>query len=157
MNLDEVNAYIHKQIPLTSALAVTVASYDSQSVKLDVPLTPNLNHRDTAFGGSLAAVGILAGWSLLFIKFKEMNLSARLVIQKSQFDFTAPVDSDFHAICSLPDDKHWQLFLNTFQRRGRARITLRSQIEFAGNDGGKHEGVYVAVRLQTAEQDSIIK
>ena len=148
IELANINDYIHSAIPLTQALGVSVVEYDGQHVILSAPLSPNLNHRETAFGGSLSAVAILAGWSLLFIKMRELNQSARLVIQHSEFDFLKPIDTDFRAHCRLPEQIKWQRFLDTFQRKGKARIALETEIWFSGQQGGQARGDYVAVRLE---------
>lgn len=66
-----VEHYLHEHIPITRAMGLKVTAYDGDSVRLWAPLEPNLNHRNTAFGGSLSTLGILAGWSLLHVKMQE--------------------------------------------------------------------------------------
>lgn len=151
MNLSEITSYIHEHIPLTSHLGAIVESYDGNTVSITAPLSPNLNHRNTAFGGSISALGILSGWTLLFLKLKEIGIKNRLVIQKSSFDFQDPVDNDFKVICSLPDQKVWEKFTKTLLRHGRARISVQSRIESSSGIGGTHEGAYVAIVLNENE------
>jgi len=151
MDLPEITSYIHEHIPLTSHLGAVVDSFDSNSVTISAPLAPNLNHRNTAFGGSISALGILSGWTLLFLKLKEYGIKNRLVIQKSSFDFQDPISDDFFATCTLPDAAIWEKFLKTLTRHGRARIAVRSRIESSSGTGGNHEGVYVAVVLSAEE------
>ncbi len=151
MNLSEVTSYIHEHIPVTSHLGAVIDSYDGEKVVITAPLKPNLNHRNTAFGGSISALGILAGWTLLYLKLKEKGIKNRLVIQKSSFDFLAPVDGDFQAVCSLPQKETWDRFLKTLAKRGRARIKVHSRIEASSGTGGNHEGAYVAVILKDNE------
>ncbi len=146
MDLNEINTYIHQHIPMTAAIGARVDSFDGQRVAVSAPLEPNLNHRNTAFGGSLAALGIVSGWVLLFLKLKESGIANRLVISKSSFDFLEPVDGAFSAICQLPVTEEWGEFLRTLKRRGRSRINLHSEIIGpGGGTAGRHEGVYVAV------------
>ena len=145
MNLSEITSYIHEHIPITSHLGATVERYDGNSVTIAAPLAQNLNHRNTAFGGSISALGILSGWTLLFLKLKESGIKNRLVIQKSSFDFQGPIEDDFTAICTLPDLKTWEKFIKTLSRHGRARISVQSRIESSSGLGGTHEGAYVAI------------
>lgn len=145
MDLTEITAYLHEHIPLTAHLGAAVEAYDGESVVLSAPLPPNLNHRNTAFGGSISALGILSGWTLLFLQLRETGVQSRLVIQKSSFDFRDPVTGDFKATCRLPDAATWERFLRTLLRRGRARITVQSNVTDATGVGGTHEGVYVAL------------
>jgi thioesterase domain-containing protein len=153
MNLTEITSYIHEHIPVTAHLGAMVESYDGNSVSISAPLTPNLNHRNTAFGGSISALGILSGWTLLFLKLKETGTKTRLVIQKSALDFQDPIDADFKAICTLPDQVAWEKFTKTLSKYGRARISVTSIIESSSGIGGTHEGAYVAVVL--TENESI--
>ncbi len=150
-DLDEITGYIHRNIPITSHLGVRVKAYDRNSVTLSAPLAPNLNHTKTAFGGSLSALAILSGWALLHLKLKEKGLKCRLVIQKSSFEFSDPVDSDFEAVCSLPPNEEVEKFLKTLERHKRARISLKSAIKSASGVGGIHEGTYVAIILKEKE------
>ena len=146
MTLGEITRYLHDHIPLTLHLGAVVEAYDGTSVRIAAPLAPNLNHRSTAFGGSLSALGILAGWTLLHLNLRERGIEARLVIQRSEFDFEEPVHGDFVATSTLPEPTDWQRFLATLQRRRRARVSVRGEIQSATGTGGTYEGVYVAIR-----------
>lgn len=149
MNIDisEVLEYVHKHIPITADLGADIKSYDGDAVTISAPLDVNINHRNSAFGGSLSAIGILSGWALLFIKMKELDLQSKLVIQSSGFKFTKPVVDDFEAIARLPQTKKFERFLKTLEKHGRARITIDSDILCNGDSCGTHQGVYVAVRI----------
>ncbi len=151
MNLDEVTAYLHEHIPLTIALGARVEAWDGTAVTLSAPLAPNLNHQLTAFGGSISALAILAGWTLLHLKLREEGVRCRLVIQKSSVDYLDPIVGDFQASATLPPAESWERFVETLRRFGRSRIAVTSRVESAAGLGGNHEGVYVAVRLEEGE------
>lgn len=144
---DEITAYLQEHIRLVRSLGAVVDRYDGASIQLSAPLAPNLNHRATAFGGSLSAIAILAGWALLHLALRDRGIASRLVIQRSALDFLAPVDSDFTATASLPAPQPWERFLATFARHGRARITVAGTIACPSGVGGEHEGTYVALRF----------
>ncbi len=149
MTLDETTRYLHEHIPLTRHLGAVVEAYDGASIRLAAPLAPNLNHRATAFGGSLSALAILSGWTLLHLNLRARGIDARLVIQRSAFDFDEAVEGDFSATSTLPAAADWERFLATLGRRGRARIHVRGTVRTAAAAaaGGTHEGAYVAIRL----------
>lgn len=147
LDLAGVEAYLHEHIPLSRAMGLKVTGYDGKEVRLWAPLAPNLNHRLTAFGGSVSALGILAGWTLLHIKLGESGDAAQLVIQHSETDYTEPVDRDFTAVCGMPEGRAWERFERAFRRYGKARIHLECRIEVAGGRTlARHIGSYVAVR-----------
>ncbi len=147
MTVDEITAYVHEHIPITRSLAARVEHYDGHSVRLAAPLAPNLNHRATAFGGSLSSIAILSGWVLLHLQLRERGILNRLVIQRSALDFEAPVDGDFTATCTLPPAPTWSRFLSTLARHRSARVTVSSTLTCASGVGGRHDGTYVAVRV----------
>ena len=66
------------------------------------PLQPNLNHRKTAFGGSIATMGIIASWTLVWLKLKDCGLDHRIVIQNSSTSYLTPIEQDFEVIGYWP-------------------------------------------------------
>ena len=92
----ELEAYIHKQIPITAAMGVRVIEATVDRVELFAPLAPNINHRETVFGGSAAAVATLAAWTLVLLRMRSENLTGRLVIARNSMEYQKPVTNDFH-------------------------------------------------------------
>jgi thioesterase domain-containing protein len=149
INLASVEAYLHEHIPITRAMGLKIMGYDGNSVRLWAPLEPNLNHRQTAFGGSVSTLGILAGWTLLHIKLGQSGQPLQLVIQHSATDYTGPIETDFTAVCTMPKPEEWKKFERAFQRYGKARIHLESLIEAGSDTLAWHAGSYVAVRRES--------
>lgn len=146
MHLKEMNAYVHTHIPITSHMGVQISAFQiAHSISLSAPLAANINHRNTAFGGSLSTLGILAGWALIHFSLQAIKQPSRIVIQSSQMDFLEPGESDMQVHCSLDDPTTWARFCNMLTRRGRARITLPSQIHGKHQLIATHQGVYVAM------------
>jgi thioesterase domain-containing protein len=69
MELAELERYLHQHIPLSEAMQVSVVEVHPEHVVLSAPLAPNINHRETVFGGSASAVAILAH-GIAFIPMK---------------------------------------------------------------------------------------
>ena len=141
----EAEAYLHDHIPMSKAMNVRVERLDDTGVKLTAPLAPNINHRGTVFGGSAAAVGMLAGWALVHAHL-EGNPDVRLVIRRQQMEFDAPLDGDFEAICDDPGDAGWGPFDQALERKGKGRVQLSVRLKRGGGEAAAtFEGVYVAV------------
>jgi thioesterase domain-containing protein len=136
--------YLHEQIPLSAAMQVSVLSVNVDAVILSAPLTPNINHKRTAFGGSIATLGILAAWSLLHVRLLEEGLACEVVIQSSHVDYAKPITGAFTASSSLADASGWPRFLTTLVRRKVARVEVRSQLSSEGGDAGCFHGRFVA-------------
>lgn len=144
MTATELETYLHDHIPLSRAMAVHVVSVADDRVVLGAPLAPNINHRDTVFGGSAAAVATLAAWSLLHLRLTAARLPSRVVIQTSSMDYQAPMTADFTAAAVLEPTADWDGFVRMLTRRGRARIALQAALVCAGQTAGQFRGEFVA-------------
>ncbi|MEY2335013.1 YiiD C-terminal domain-containing protein [Acidithiobacillus ferrianus] len=145
MSPEELERYLHAQIPLSKAMEVSVLEVQPQSIMLSAPLAPNINHRDTVFGGSASAVAILAAWSLLHIHLIGEGIASRLVIQRNTMSYALPIDGTFTAVAAMPSAEEWARFLRMFKRRGKARITVASEMHFAGQVAGRFEGTFAVL------------
>src|SRR5437879_2446420 len=112
MSPQALTEYLHRHIPLTAALGAQVTRCDPQEVEIAAPLAPNLNHRSTAFGGSLAALSIVSGWAVLHVALQREQIEARLVVQRSETDFASAVTGPLIAVSRLPVAA-WDRFLVT--------------------------------------------
>jgi thioesterase domain-containing protein len=140
----DLEAYLHAHIPLSVAMQVAVVSATPDAVTLSAPLAPNINHRSTAFGGSVSTLAILSAWSLVNLRLKAEGLHTRLVIQSNRMDYDAPIESDFTATATLADEGAWPMFLKMLRRKGRARIVVTSVVRCGDIVGGRFEGEFVA-------------
>ena len=144
---ESIEAYLHEHIPITRPIGVKVVAFDGEIIRLAAPLQPNLNHRHTVFGGSIATLGILANWTLIHLKLETEDLHPRLVIQKSYVDYIEPIDNDFEAVAQIPDKAIWERFKKMLTQKGKARIAVRSEIQLNQRTVAIHEGAYVALRV----------
>ena len=147
MTAGELEAYLHAHIPLATAMQVSVAAVAPDGVTLNAPLAPNINHRDTVFGGSASAVAILAAWSLLHTRMRAEGVTARLVIQSNTMDYLAPIAGDFTARSALAEPAQWPRFLHTLARMRRARLRVTAQLECDGQLAGRLVGEFVALAM----------
>ena len=144
MNPNDLQDYLHQHIPLSRAMAVSVAEASLQRVVLSAPLAPNINHRETVFGGSASAVAILAAWSMLHLKLSAQNLGSRLVIQRNTMDYGLPIDGIFTAVAEAPTEQAWRAFVRMFERKGLGRIEQASALVYQGQTAGRLTGEFVA-------------
>jgi thioesterase domain-containing protein len=124
----EIQSFLHARIPLTIALGVTVVTADSAGVTLRAPLAPNVNHQMTAFAGSLASLGLLAGWVWLVLALRERHPDASVVIRRSTIEYLAPVSRDLEATCTGPASGLWAPFERALRERGRGRLKLEASV-----------------------------
>lgn len=146
MTPGELERYLHEHIPLSRAMQVSVVRVAPESVVLGAPLAPNINHRETVFGGSASAVALLAAWSLVHTRLHDAGLRARLVVQRNTMSYGQPIAGEFTAHSALAEPAAWEPFIRLFGRRGRARIAVSADLVFAGESVGHFEGDFVALR-----------
>ncbi len=143
---DELERYLHCRIPLSAAMGVSVLRLDERAVTLRAPLAPNINHRQTVFGGSASAVAMLAAWSLLHSRLTAAGLDARLVIRRNTMEFEAPIAGDFEAEAAIDAASDWAAFTHTLERRGKARIGVAVVLRYEGQTAATFAGEFVAMR-----------
>lgn len=137
----ELEAYLYEHIPISAAMGVRVLETDPE-IRLHALLEANVNHRGTAFGGSLASVATLAAWSALRVRLGD---SARLVITHQTTEYLKAVEGDFLAIARLPEGEALERFLTAYHRRGRARIDVEARIEYGGLTAVTLRGTFAAL------------
>ncbi|HEY8509198.1 MAG TPA: YiiD C-terminal domain-containing protein [Steroidobacteraceae bacterium] len=143
----EFERYLHENIPLSAAMGVQVRLASRERVEFAAPLRPNINHRDTLFGGSAAAIAVLCAWSLITVRMRESGMNGRLVIQRNTMSYDEPVAGDFTAVATFDDDRAWDRFKRMFERYGKARISLGSRILYRDRAAAVFEGEFVALSV----------
>ena len=141
----ELAQYIHAHIPLTKAMDVSVLSIEAGAITLQAPLAPNINHRQSVFGGSAAALAILAGWALLHVRLRAAGVAARLVIQRNSMEYRHPILGTFSARATLEHPHRWKLFTSTLARKGKARIAVLAELEHMEKVVATFTGQFVAL------------
>ena len=152
----DLNEYIHQQIPITKAMGVCVVSADVDHVELKAPLAPNINHRETVFGGSAAAVATLAAWTLVLVRMRAENLDGRLVIARNSMEYQKPITADFSAIASAEDLNSWKKFVAGLNRKQRGRVTASSCLLLDGEQVASFEGQFVAIGRDGPPADGVV-
>lgn len=145
MRPDELEQYLHAHIPLSRAMGVSVVSVGASAVVLSAPLGPNINHRETVFGGSASALAILGAWALLQVRMRDEGIASRLVIQRNTMEYEGPILGEFTARSSFEYPDQWQRFVQMLKRKGKARIAIASVLEHAGRTVGRFTGEFVAL------------
>jgi len=130
--LERLDRTLAHEIPISAALGIRPLRYDGLELTLAAPLAPNLNHKQTAFGGSLYCAAVLAGWGLLHLQWLRSagtdEALPQIVIQEANIDYRRAVDGDFEAVCRWPVGLDPQRIARMLERRGRARAELEVRI-----------------------------
>ena len=147
MDIPVLQRYLHDRIPLSKAMDVQVVEATEDCVTLCAPLEPNINHRDTVFGGSASAVAILSAWTLMYLRLKSEGFNVRIVIQKNTMTYERPIAGRFTASATVSDPAAWKRFVDTLRRKSRGRFTVRSVLHRDAERAGEFVGDFVASLL----------
>jgi len=143
MTPESFTEYLHREIPLTAAMSARVVRSVPGEVEINAPLAPNKNLHGTAFAGSLATLGLISGWVVLDRALHDANLKAHLVAQKNECVFHAPATQELRAIARIPAED-WAQFLKALSSKGRARISVITEIHAGETLAVTHTGTYAA-------------
>lgn len=144
---------LEHEILLTRHLQLRVSSYDEHGLTLHAPLAPNINHKRTAFAGSLNSVVTLAGWGLLWLALKEQGLRAKVVIQDSTCSYLRPVSEDFSAHCPRLSQEQTARMVEALEKRGKARLELSVEIRQGTKTAVLFTGRYVILAVNDLLSD----
>ena len=146
MDKQEFEQLLHHEIPITKAMGFSVIEFTGSRVRISAKLEPNLNHKATAFGGSINCLMTVCGWAMMFINIKGIDPDAHIVIQKSSINYLAPITEDFIAECNLTDGESKAKFLDTYAKHKKARLKLKVTCNNQDTLFAEYEGHYVAFK-----------
>lgn len=142
---DEFLVWLKGQIPLINHMGFAPLVWDGKSLKMGASLAPNVNDKGTGFGGSLATVATLCGWSIITLHLRSLGRDDDVVIRDSHLEYFLPVTSDFSAITNLPAESILTEFNQKMNLKGRARMDLVIEIKQDDKVALRLTGSYVAL------------
>lgn len=120
--------WLKAEIPLLNHMGIEKLNFNGESLTIAAALSPNVNDKGTGFGGSLATLATISGWSLTTLLLRERGLNCDVMIRDCQLNFQAPVTDDFIAKVSLPSELEVEGFLARLAEKGKARLGLNIAI-----------------------------
>lgn len=143
-SLAALRARLHL-IPQVRSMQADLVADEEGRMRMAAPLAPNVNDKGNAFGGSLASLMTLAGWSLATRRLEQAGLDAEVYVADSQIRYVAPLYGDLQAEAWL-EEGDWETFVDTFRQRGRARCRIAARIRLPeGGEAATFSGRFVAL------------
>lgn len=146
MDKNEFEQLLYQLIPITKAMEFSVIEFTPSKVRISAKLEPNINHKSTAFGGSINSLMTVCGWAMMFANIKGIDPDAHIVIQKSNINYLVPIKEDFIAECELTDEESKRKFLEMYTKHKKGRLKLRVSCYNQGTLLAEYEGQYVAFK-----------
>jgi thioesterase domain-containing protein len=137
--------YLRANIPLATYMDIRAGHTQPDSLTLEAPLTPNWNDKGTAFGGSLATLCTLGGWTMMSLICRELNCEVDIVIARSEIRYLRPVNEDpFVATAMRPELELVSQFGHELESTGWATLEFAVVVQDSGKDAVRFTGKYSA-------------
>lgn len=135
---------LHNEIPLTKFMDLKITKYDEKELMTIAPLNKNINDKCTAFGGSLATLTIISGWSICWLISKELEInSENIVVIKNEHSYRKPVTKELICHTKRPTKDEIENLKNKLLLKKSASIKISSQIIEDGEICVDFTGYYV--------------
>lgn len=141
----EINLHLHTQIPITRTMGIEILDICASNVRSTAPLEANINHQESAFGGSIATLGIVTGFVIVWANLKLNELEAELVIQHSETEFSKPALGKMVAESRSLSEAAMVEFISSLERTGKAQMQVTSDIFSEGKLVATNRGTFVAL------------
>lgn len=133
-------------IPIARAMELSISGYDGESLTMSAPLAPNINDKGCAFGGSMASVMTLAGWSLVRLALDARGSEGEIYVKDSTIRYLAPVWQDFCATACVADGDTFEDFFKAYDRRGKGRLHVYCTVPLPeGGEAAVLDAQFVAI------------
>lgn len=133
MSPAELESRIRNEIPALGSAAFSIAAVEPLRVRVSARLNDHLNHKGTAFGGSLYQVALVACYGLFLQLLEEGGCPTRdFVIAEGRMRYRAPVPADFTAATEV-DAAELRAFLEELRHRGQASLPMRAMVLCQGS------------------------
>lgn len=110
IDLAKFEAECRRDIPLLTAMELSLVDYRDLVLTMEAPLAPNINNKGTAFGGSIASIALFGGWAVATLGFIDHGVdNTEIVVFKNEMTFERParghlvvkvtIDPDEFAAC----------------------------------------------------------
>ncbi|MFL0797350.1 MAG: thioesterase domain-containing protein [Cellvibrionaceae bacterium] len=131
-------------IPLLQNMQVHFEEPDNSTIIARAPLAPNINHKGIGFGGSLAALAAITGWSVVTRTIQRAGIDASTIIAHEAMTYRAPIVSDFYAK-TIIEDAHADELLSHLRSGRRKKIKVHVVIQDEQGIGCEFTGTYVSI------------
>lgn len=146
MNEQQFEDFLYHQIPIVKFMGFKVLLFTPASVKIKAPLKPNVNHKLTAFGGSINCLLTVCGWSIMYANFSCLFPNADIVIQKSEIRYLEPIKKDFYAQCILENENDKKTLVSSYSKFGKGRMSLKINCYCEDRLSAIYEGTFAVTR-----------
>ncbi len=121
------NDFLYQNIPLVRFMQLQLIGCSENQLTARAPARPNLNDKQTIFGGSSAALMTVCGWSLIKFNLEQRKLNNDVVIAHSSIRWRLPQSDDL--LLTAESDINWSELSNEIQQaQHQPKLTVHNHI-----------------------------
>ncbi len=143
---NELQDKLHNEILPTKTLDFRVDKMDGDLLSLTAPLEANINDKGTAFGGSIASLCTITGWSMCWVIAKLKEIECDMVVYESNMSYSRPLTKDFEALVSFPCPEDIEIIKAKMDEKNKAAIELEVVISENGKECVRYTGKYAFIQ-----------
>ncbi len=145
MQAQELENLLKTEIPIAAHLAIHSLHLANDELTLTLPLTPNINHKGTLFGGSLYSGCALACYGLFLSGLQVHSFTTKdIVIAEGNIRYRAPVQEDAKIRAQWNSREEKDHFFQTLKLRKKAKVLMTAQILVDEKICAEFSGYFVA-------------
>lgn len=145
IDLTRFEAECRREIPLIDAMHLSLVRYDDLVLTLAAPLAPNVNNKGTAFGGSIASIGLFGGWAVGTLAFRDNGIDdTEIVVYQHHVTFERPARGNLDVNVAI-DRGDFEMCLAKLRAGSDERLRFNIDVELFHDDErcATMRGVYV--------------
>ncbi len=127
--LEKYQSLVNTKIPLTRYMEWNIVSLSPFEILTSSNLTPNINVHGTAYAGSIYAVAMATGWTLLKCWYDNNGFETELVAAEANIKYMQPVESDIECRAALEQNSgQYQKLLSRMKQNRSCAYPLEIEI-----------------------------
>jgi thioesterase domain-containing protein len=150
IDIQAFQAFLYAQIPLVKTMRMQLLEIADNELTASAPLAPNINDKQTVFGGSSAALMTIAGWSLIKTNLEHHGNHNDVVIYTAENKWLKAQSDDLIIKAKINLESNWQSISEQLREKKRSqKLTVNCQVMNQNNEVcSEMKGQYVILKTQ---------
>lgn len=122
-------AFLYDHIPAVKYMQLAVQQCTPALLSATAPIAPNINDKNTVFGGSSAALMTICGWSLIKMHLEKHGTHNDVVVHQADSKWIKAQDDDMIIKASVKPDVDWQQLATQIKSKNRVtKLSVHCQV-----------------------------
>lgn len=125
-DLAAFNEFLFENIPLVRFMQLQLISCSENKLTARAPAKPNLNDKQTIFGGSSAALMTVCGWSLIKFNIEQRQYNNDVVIADAHTRWRRAQNDEL--LITAESQINWPTIIGQMSQNQHAKIKVHCQV-----------------------------